>query len=175
MRRQTPTKKEYSVYGCRVQPEVRKHAPSNKKYSLKRWMEISNKQSCTPVKAKPLRGGWVCVLARMCRLRKSRDINYEKAGWISFSPVLTDVVVKSLSAKCCDRALRACSKGSVWSHKENPDYDCRNIAFRIPSKVRENVSREEYTLSVTTFEGRGSTAAIRKETTRLSRLFKLLI
>ena len=87
-------KKEFSVYGCRVQPEVRKHAPSNKKYSLKRWMEISNKQSCTPVKAKPLRGGWVCVLARMCRLRKSRDINYEKAGWISFSPVLTDVVVK---------------------------------------------------------------------------------
>ena len=38
-----------------------------------------------PVKAKPLRGGWVCVLVRRSRLRKSRDINYEKAEWISFS------------------------------------------------------------------------------------------
>ena len=48
-------------------------------------------------------------------------------------------------------------------------------ALRRSCKVRENVSKEEYTLSVTTFEGRGSPAAIRKETARLSRLFILLI
>ena len=41
-----------------------------------------------PVKAKPLRGGWVCVLARMCRLRKSRDINFLKAGGIRCSLAL---------------------------------------------------------------------------------------
>ena len=51
----------------------------------------------------------------------------------------------------------------------------RSRALRRSCKVRENVSKEEYTLSVTTFEGRGSTAAIRKETTRLNRLFILLI
>lgn len=41
-----------------------------------------------PVKAKPLRGGWVCVLARRCRLRKSRDINFEKTGRSGFSLAL---------------------------------------------------------------------------------------
>ena len=46
------------------------------------------KQSRTLDNLKPFRGGWVCVLARMCRLRKSRDINYKKAGWISFSLAL---------------------------------------------------------------------------------------
>ena len=51
-------------------------------------MEISNKQSCTLDNLKPFRGGQPCVLARRCRLRKSRDINYEKAGWISFSLAL---------------------------------------------------------------------------------------
>ena len=79
---------------------------------------------------------------------------------------------QSLSVKCCSRALKAISKGSVWSHKKNTDYDCCNRALRRSCKVRENVSKEEYTLSVTTFEARGSTAAIKKETTRLSRLFK---
>ena len=44
------------------------------------------------VKAKPLRGGWVCALVRRCRLRKSRDINFEKAGWISFSMALNQGV-----------------------------------------------------------------------------------
>lgn len=52
-----------------------------------------------PVKAKPLRGGWVCALVRRCRLRKSRDIKFKKAGRISpgmalnqWVQVLPDVV-----------------------------------------------------------------------------------
>ena len=44
-------------------------------------VEISNCIAhLPPVKAKPLRGGWVCVIVKRYRLRKSRDINFEKAG-----------------------------------------------------------------------------------------------
>ena len=49
-----------------------------------------------------------------------------------------------------------------FGRARKPDCDCCNRALRRSCKARENVSKEEYTLSATTFEGRGSTAAIRK-------------
>ena len=78
---------------------------------------------------------------------------------------------QSLSVKCCSRALKAISKGSVWSHKKNTDYDCCNRALRRSCKVRENVSKEEYTLSVTTFHGLGSTANKERDDTEVPSLF----
>ena len=81
-------------------------------------MEISNKQSCTLDNLKPFRGGWVCVLVRRCRHRQ----------------VPPDVVKQSLSVKCCSRALKAISKGSVWSLEKKLVNDCCNRALRTTTK-----------------------------------------